>query len=126
MVSATSTWLVSVSFVASLIGSLSGRADDVDLSFETVVKQFDGGPEKAGETVIRTEEEWSKFIETCSSESLRKELREQTIDFDKATIVAVAVGANSSILGHEDYEKQAGVQRVRTKDGATVVSYTNV
>lgn len=114
---------------AALVFATAGMADepeDAEPGFETVLKRFDGGPKKAAEVVIRTEAEWEAFIDSCPSEDVRRALRSRKVDFGERMIVALAFGRNSSILGHPDYEKQAGVQRVRASEGKQVVEYNSV
>lgn len=98
-------------------------APDQDIAFETILKVFEGGPKEAGETVIQDEGAWTEFIETCSSESVRTRLLKEKPDFDRETILVVAIGEPHSILG-EPYEKQAGIQRLRPSDDGLDVEYT--
>jgi hypothetical protein len=103
-----------------------GGGEDGDVDFVSVLKEFRGGPKEAAEKVIRSEEEWERFIETCSSEATREALGEAGVDFDREMVIAVAMGDNRSILGDKFYEDQAGVQKVREGEGGLVVEYTNV
>lgn len=127
MRSLVNPWLLPIGLAALMLGvpALGGEDDPVP-NFETILKRFDGGPEKSEETAIQSEAEWARFIDRCPSESTRTKLRAQQVDFEKETVLAVAMGKNSSILGHPDYEKQAGVQRVGAADGKLVVEYCNV
>lgn len=106
--------LLLTAIVASWASPCPCRGDDPEreIAFETVLKVFEGGPEKAGEKVIQGEREWKAFIETCTSVPVRTRLLEEKPDFDRETILVLALGDSRSILG-EPYEKMAGIQRIR-------------
>jgi hypothetical protein len=56
-------------------------------------RTFAGGPEQACEKVIQTAKEWDALVEACTSKSLQTALREKKIDFEKETVIAVALGS---------------------------------
>jgi hypothetical protein len=98
--------------------------DEKEPTFTTILKETDGGPQKGGEIVIQSEKEWKKFVETCQSETVKKKLTAEKVDFSKYTIVVVAE-QNSSILG-DLYERQAGVQNVTATDEGALIEYNVV
>jgi hypothetical protein len=117
-------WLIGVIFVTLVSTKSFGDPKDTLVSYETLLKQFDGGPKKAGEVVIQSKKEWEQFIKECSSESTRDKLQKQKIDFDKETVVVVAIGHNSSKLTPNE-QAQAGIQRILSGE-KPIVEYCNV
>lgn len=92
--------------------------------FTTIVKEKDGGPTQLGELVVQTQEEMDSLVGKVTSGELKRKLAAVKIDFDKETVVAVAL-KNSSILG-DAYEGESGIQNVTIKDGEAIVEHNTI
>lgn len=88
---------------------------------DIILKAFAGGPEDAAETVLRSAKEWDDFVKSCSEE-VRKSLKETKIDFDKQTVLAVAVGRSYAQLAPHEKE-EAGIRGAVEREDRWVVYY---
>jgi hypothetical protein len=93
------------------------------LGQKELLKTFKGGPKEAGETVIRSDKEYLKFISTCQSDSVKESLKNQKVDFENEMVLAVAVGTYPSAV--EDFiVKSSGFKTITPKGRDWVVEYT--
>jgi hypothetical protein len=111
-----------MTYVKSTITTVTSTSDKEKVVFQTLFKQFDGGPKKESEVVIRSSKEWKAFIDTCSTPETRKVLSGQTIEFDANMLIVVALGDNASRLGPSE-KKHSGIQDIRSDKDGLVVDY---
>ncbi len=92
------------------------------IDFNTILKKSDGGPGKAVEAVIQTEQEWKTCVARCQSVTHTR-LDAEAINFPEETVVAVAMG-ESHEAGVWGESQRAGVLSATRSGDQMSVGYT--
>jgi RNA polymerase sigma factor (sigma-70 family) len=93
------------------------------IPFREIFRAFDGGPREATESVIRSREDWHKFIQSCKERAVRQRLEQTTVNFDEVMVVVIGIGPFRDKLVPLE-EKQCGVTKVLETDDALWVKYS--
>lgn len=105
--------------LAAVAALTLGSLPSAEEAFKTVMRKDGGGPKKAIEAVIRSENEWKAFVGTVSSESHRILLAKEKFNFETEVVVAVARGGSESVPTTAD-----GVTKVTVDGEKATVEWT--
>lgn len=116
-------------FIALLLGWAGQEVKEPEYSWkpgkaDLLLSSFEGGPEAAEETVIRTREAWDAYLKGAP-ERMRESLAGAKVDFDKEMALVVAFGPFHSVLTAGE-AALAGIRGFTEEKEATVVHYTIV